>query len=275
MTATVRRQTLEEWFTDLQVTTIARHHAHVPFDMEVDVTPLARLYAAAGRRPPFTAIAVKGAGVLAMRHPQVNRIVLRAPFGTRVVQFDEAHVNIPIAIQRDGRRHLTATVVRNADQLDIETIGERLQAARERPFSELPIARRLATQKNTPLQRALLGARHFAAYAVPALYAKHGGGISVSSVVRPAHPGVLLRTPSFGPTAFTICPGTVRESGGRTILHVGIGYDHAALAGADAVACAEAFGALLAEGDPQLFGPRDAVAHTTGRASRELPPITA
>jgi hypothetical protein len=90
--------------------------------------------------------------------------------------------------------------------------------------------------------------------------------MSVSSLVREARPGVVARIPSYGPTAFTICPGALRVDGARTVLQIGIGYDHVALGGRDAVDCAEAFGALLTEGEPLYFGPRNEAAPPSHRA---------
>jgi hypothetical protein len=252
---TVREQTLEEWFSDYQLRALMRDHAFVPIDLEVDVTRVVRAYEAEGGRAPLLAIVIKAAALLAWRHPEVNRAVLRTPLGTRVVQFEEAHVNVPVRVTHAGKEHVSATVVRGAHRLSVAEIVEHLQSARRRPIDELPIARRFARGTNTLADRLALRARHFCAYSVPAFYERYGGGISVSSVLRPAPAGVVARIPSLGPTAFTFCPGPVRDDGRRVSFHIGLGYDHAALPGLDALRCADAFGALLVEGAQALFGP--------------------
>jgi pyruvate/2-oxoglutarate dehydrogenase complex dihydrolipoamide acyltransferase (E2) component len=261
----IRTLTPEEWFTDYQLRAIARAHTHVPIDLEVDVTRLVRAYAEAGRRAPLTAIVVKSAAMLAARHPEVNRAVLRTPVGTRLVQFEDVNVNFPLVLRDAGQEVLSATVLRHANVSSIERIVADIEKARSRTIASLPIARRLARDKCTIFDRAVLRARHFLAYSVPSVYAKYAGGISVSSLVRRAPPGVTLRVPSYGPTAFTICPGALRTTARHSILHVGIGYDHAALAGRHAVRFAEELASSLVGGDGAIFGPP----RTTGHGSKQ------
>jgi hypothetical protein len=265
---TIRAQSLEEWFTAYQLRAIAARAFHLPIDLEIDVTRITRAFAAQGRRAPLTAVVIKAAALLAAKHPEVNRAVLHTPIGARVVQFDQAHVNVPVAIDHDGKRLLTGLVIRQADSLSVDAIVTRLREARHRKLDELPIARRLARGGNNVLQRAALRATHFLAYSVPPFYASRGGGISVSSLLRPATEGVITRMPSYGPTAFSLCPGVLREQRGKSILYMGIGYDHVALPGYDAVRCADALGALLTQGELAHFGPTDAtLARRDDRAS--------
>ncbi|HVH44620.1 MAG TPA: hypothetical protein VM925_19835 [Labilithrix sp.] len=249
----VRQQTLEEWFTDYQLRAIAKRQFHLPIDVEVDVTRLVDRYS--GRRPPMTALVIKAAAMLAARHPAANRAVLRTPVGTRVVQFEHGHVNMPVLMGHDGKEFLSAVVIRHADRLSIGDIEGEIQRARQRPIEDLPILRLLASERATFVAKTSLRFRHALAYSMPRLYERHGGGISVSSLVRSAPANVTVRMPSYGPTAFTICPGSLRSDAGKSVLFVGIGYDHVALTGREAVRLADVFGSYLAEGDPALFGP--------------------
>ncbi len=254
---TIRKQNLEEWFTQYQLTALQREHFFIPYDMEIDVTRLTEAYAAAGERAPLTAIVVKAAACVARERPEINRAVLSTLFGTRVVQFSEAHVNVPVMMEHEGAMHLSATVLRSADSLSIEQIIQALRSAQQRKLQDLPIGRHFIKNENTLRRRLELRIRHAAAYAVPQFYERFGGGISVSSLVRAAPAGVLSRIPSYGPTAVSLCPGVVRTDGrGRTVMFMSAGYDHYALPGVQVVSALERLGELLVHGDPALFGPR-------------------
>jgi hypothetical protein len=266
---TVRKQTLEEWFTQHQLATLSREHFYIPCDLEIDVTEVVRLYEVQGQRAPITAIVVKAAGLLAMARPCVNRVVLKTALGTRVVQFEQAHVNMPVRMDHAGESFLSATVIKHADRLSVAEIVAKIREAQQRNVHELPIGKLFVKNENTLLNRVQLRARHALAYGVPSLFEKHAGGISVSSLLRREKPGVLVRMPSYGPTALSLCPGTLRStSDGRSMLFLGVGYDHFALPGRELVEALDHLGSLLAEGDPAHFGP----AATEVPATSSTPP---
>ena len=238
----IRRQTLTEWFTDYQLMKLSQHHHYVPIVCKVDITAATKRYEAQGQRIPLTAIVIKAAAMLARNRPEVNCALIRAPWGSRVVQFEDVHVNVPVFVEIDDKKILSATVVRNADRLSLGEIQNALRAARDRTPEQLPIARRLARNQNSLATRLLLKTMYFAAYHLPGVFFKHAGGISVSSLIRlheAQDPGIVTHV-GFGPTAFSICPGLTETSQeGRKLLHIGIGCDHSALAGLSAVTAAD------------------------------------
>jgi hypothetical protein len=244
---TIRPQTLEEWFSQHQLSALTRSHFYLPYDMEIDVSRIVEHYARTGQRAPMTALVIKAAALAARTHPEINRAVLSTPLGTRVVQFDDVHVNVPVLASHAGQEHLSATVIKHADRVAVADIVAALRAARERKLEDLPIGRKFIKNENTLRNRLELRLRHAVAYSVPALYQKFGGGISVSSLLREKREGVLLRIPSFGPTAMCLCPGTVRSEHGRSTLFMGVGYDHFALTGIQSVRALEHLGQLLVE----------------------------
>jgi hypothetical protein len=76
----------------------------------------------------------------------------------------------------------------------------------------------------------------------------------VSSLVRTLPPGVRLRIPSFGPTAFTFAPGQLEaRPGGRHVLAIGVGYDHYAFGGIACVRYLDALGEILSAEDVTPF----------------------
>lgn len=251
---TVRRQTLEEWFSQYQLAALLRGHFYIPYDMEIDVTKIVAAYEGSGARAPLTAIVIKAAALAARAYPEINRAVLATPLGARVVQFEDVHVNVPVLSTHDGKEHLTATVVKHADRLNVQQIVDHLRQAQARPLQNLPIGRKFIQNDNTLRHRLELRIRHALAYGIPALYEKFGGGISVSSLLRPQQEGVLLRVPSFGPTAISLCPGAVRTAHGRSTLFLGVGYDHYALTGAQSIRALEHLGQILVEGKLSELG---------------------
>ncbi len=252
---TIRTQTLEEWFSQYQLRALARDHFYIPYDMEIDVSRIVDRYARVGQRAPVTAIVIKAAALAARQHPEINRAVLSTPFGSRVVQFEDVHVNLPVLAVHAGHEHLSATVIKHVDRMSVQDIVEEVRHAKARPLEDLPIARMFIGNRNTLRNRVALRLRHAAAYSVPALYQGFGGGISVSSLVRSKSEGVLLRIPSYGPTAVSLCPGALRTEHGRSTLFMGVGYDHFALTGMQSVRALEHLGQILVAGEASQFGP--------------------
>jgi hypothetical protein len=246
----IRRQTLEEWFLVHQLRHAARHHFHLPLFVEADVSALAQAW---GASPPWSAILVKALALTARLHPSINRAVFRTFWGTRVADFDDVRVNLPVLVTDDaGRAHLSATVVERADARNIREIRELLRAARARRPADLPIGRLFVANRNTFFNRLRLRLIHFAVYNLPHLYVrKGGGGLSVSSLLSLAEPGFRGWAMSYGPTAFTaIAISVTEEPDGRTVMRVGVGYDHFALPGHEALSALRTLARVLAASDP-------------------------
>lgn len=228
----VRRQTLSEWFLDHQLRSMEREHFHIPMHLEIDVSPLEAHYTALGERVPVTALVVRALAVVAEAHPHINRTVFRTPLGTRVVDFDHIDVNVPVMMERDGQFILSAVVVQDANTKSVSTIRDEVRAARQRDIDALPIAKLMVKNRNNAINRTRLRLLHWAVWRLPWLYERHrGGGLAVSSLVRGHTPGFSGTAVSRGPNAVTLGIWGL-ESGPRTLLRVGVGFDHCAMDGA-------------------------------------------
>ncbi len=243
----IRALTLEEWFTGHQLRAIARRHFHLPIVTSVDVSETARAYAAAGAKPPWTALVVRAAARLAVEVPEVNRLLFDTLWGPRLVEPSYVAVNVPVILSHEGRPVLSAAVIREPGQRPLAEVQAELRAARSKVVAEQPIGRMFVDNRNTLLARTRLRLVHWVVWHFPSLYLKHGGGgISVSSLMLHNQPQVRIWAPSYGPTAFTICVTGVHQAGDQTTLHLGIGYDHLALSGERAAAAVVALAGILA-----------------------------
>ncbi len=229
----VRRQNLEEWFTDHQLQALHRNHFHIPAHLDFDVSKLVAAYAEQDRRLPITAVMVKAMALLAKKHPEVNRTIFRTFLGTWVVEFDHIDVNVPVMIEHEGRRVLSATVVKDADTKTVAQINDEVKVASQRNLADLPIGSHFIANRNNLWNRTKLRLIHWAVWNLPWLYlSKRGGGMAVSSIVQPTAPGFQLRVVSRGPHVWTIGLWTLEaDENGRHILRAGVGYDHSALGG--------------------------------------------
>ena len=228
----VRRQTLSEWFLDHQLRSVEREHFHIPMHLEIDVSALEAHYTTHGERVPVTAVVVRALAIVAERYPHINRTVFRTPLGTRVVDFDHIDVNVPVMMEHEGQLILSAVVVTDANTKSVSEIRDEVRAARKREIQSLPIARLMVNNRNTPLNRTRLRLLHWAVWRLPWLYEhQRGGGLAVSSLVRGHTPGFSGTAVSRGPNAVTLGIWGL-ESGERTLLRVGVGFDHCAMDGA-------------------------------------------
>lgn len=244
----IRRQTLEEWFLVHQLHHLSRRHFFLPLHVEADVTEVAARW---GGAPPYTAVLVKALAMTARAHPAINRAVFRTFWGTRVVDFDDVRVNLPVLVSdAQGRTHLAATVIDRADERPVEAIREALRAARARRSEDLPIGRVFVANRNTLWNRLRLRLIHFVVWNAPGLYVrKGGGGLGVSSLLLLAEPDFAGWAMAYGPTAFTAISCSVTPEAGRVRMRVGVGYDHYALPGHEALAAVRTLGRVLAAGE--------------------------
>ncbi|MBI5201374.1 MAG: hypothetical protein HY925_07295 [Elusimicrobia bacterium] len=248
----IRRQSLHEWFLDYQLRHEWKRRFYNPVSVDVDVTSLAEAYEARGRDVPWSAIVVKAAGLLAQRHPEVNRVVFRTFYGARVVDFDRITVNFPVLYPRDGESILGAIAIPEPQSLSVDQIRDHIRSGRRRKLEDTKVAR-WVLGKNTFLNRLRLRAIHGAVNHFPRLYLKFGGGgVSVTSLLFLSDEDVKLRVTPYGPTAMTIGAITVsKEPDGRRLLRLGIGFDHTAVRGDQAVAAIQTMARLLQSPEPE------------------------
>lgn len=157
-----------------------------------------------------------------------------------------------IRLQENGRTHLSATVVPNADELPVPAIQSHISDALKRPFSETRIGPMLVGHKNTFLRRLMLRVLHFVIYNFPRFYvSKGGGGISVSSLLNHQDPDFDFRPVAFGPTALTFCMTTVKKNeDGRSIMKIGVGWDHRCGGGNEYIEALKGLSHIMAAKDP-------------------------
>jgi hypothetical protein len=251
----IRRQTLEEWFLSYQLKSLHKTHFHLPFSLDVDITNIENAYQGRPKGPPYTAIVVKGVGLLAEHYPFVNRMLFNTFYGTRVVDFPYVNVNMPIIQSENGNTHLSATVVPDANKQTVAQIQSHLAQALKKNFTETRIGPLIVGRKNTFFRRFVLRVLHFAIYNFPKFYLKkRGGGISVSSMLNHQDPEFDFRPIAFGPTALTFCMTTVKHTDdGRSILKIGVGWDHRCGGGNEIAEALKGLSTILAAKEPALL----------------------
>lgn len=247
----IRKPTLDEWFLDYQLRKAARGHFFLPIAADVDATPIAAAYEARGVKPPWTAIVVKAAALMTERHPLLNRAIFHTFYGTRIVEFERVVVNLPVMLKENGQSVLGAVPIAEPQRMSMEELQGVIKAGRSRPIAETKVSKYLL-QPNTFLNRARLRAIHFVVYNFPALYVRMGGGgVSVSSILNLSADDFHCRVTSYGLTALTIAAVSVStEADGRKLLRLGIGFDHSAQRGDEALAAVRTLCRVLQ--DPEL-----------------------
>ena len=244
---TIRKLTLEEWFTRHQLRAIARRHVHLPIAMSVDVSATVRHYAAQSARPPWTALVVQAAAQVARQVPEANRLLFDTLLGPRLVEPPYVAVNVPVILLHEGKPHLSAVVLREPGTKSLAEVQAELRAARDKRLADQPIGRLYIDGRNTLLRRLRLRLVHWAVWHLPSLYLRHGGGgISVSSLMLHSRPELRIWAPSYGPTALTICVTGLNHHGDGATLQLGVGFDHLALSGERAAAAVVLLSELLA-----------------------------
>lgn len=251
----IRKPTLEEWFLKYQLHHVRNRHFHIPVALNADVTRLERHFHEKGEKPPYTPILIKALALLAVQKPHINRVVFSTFYGDRIIDPDHVTVNVPIIRLIDGKSHLSATMIRDAHQLSLAEIRDRIRTDRDRPVDELPIARFVTRRRNVFWNRWMLKVLHFLIFNFPGLYEKRGGGgLSVSSLMNLQGRAEDVRPHAFGITAFTLCASNVVEVGnGRKTLKIGVGYDHYAFPGNEAVDAIQELGRILSGENPALL----------------------
>ena len=228
----LRKPTLDEWFNAYQLRELQKDGFFNPGMLELDISPVYKRHRAAGKRLSFPALVIKAYALAAREVPEINRAYLRTPWGERIADFDHVSVNVPIAMQENGRTYLSAIVVRNADQKSVSTISNEIDRARRRSIDETRLTKWVAKKPNRLIWRSLLKTMHFGAYRWPAWLASKGGGLSVSSLLDHKHQDSAFTAVSFGPTATTLLLSSIdANEAGECLLRLGVGLNHVAASG--------------------------------------------
>ncbi|MBK24941.1 MAG: hypothetical protein CME70_13155 [Halobacteriovorax sp.] len=249
----VRKASLEEWFLIYQLEKIKKGHFHLPFYMTVNISKLAKFYAEKEKKIPLTALMIKAAGLLAKKHPEVNRIVFKTFYGLRIFDPNYISVNLPIMIDVEGQRFLAATVIENVDKATISKINEEIKMALSQRLSDLKIGKYVYKKRNNFINRSRLKLIHFLINNFPKVYENFGGGaLAVSSLMNHNHEDFDMSMMAYGPTAFTICSCNHIKKKDEDFLKIGIAYDHFAFSGEKAIEASQYLSHILTgknEGD--------------------------
>lgn len=243
---TVRKPSLEEWFLMHQLEHIKKNHFHLPFNLTIDVTKLAKHYREKNLKMPITALMIKASALLARKVPEVNRVVFRTFYGTRILDPSYISVNLPIMIRSEEQNFLAATVINNVDQKSISQINEDIKKALGQKLSDLKIGKYVYKKKNSFYNRMRLRLVHFVVNNFPKIYENFsGGGLAVSSLMNHNHEDFDMSMMAYGPTAFTIGSCTLKEVKEKHFLKVGIAYDHFAFSGELAILASKELSMVL------------------------------
>ncbi len=122
----VRKLTLQEWFLRYQLKDIQKNHFNLPIWLSINVTRLTLLFTSKGQRVPYNSLIIKTIGLMAARHPEVNRMHYRGLFSLRVIEFQQISVNLPILYEFEEQKVLSATSVRDPHQVSWKEIQKKL-----------------------------------------------------------------------------------------------------------------------------------------------------
>ncbi len=249
----IRKPTLAEWFLSHQLRAIKKNQFHLPISIPIDVTRLRRHYTELGKSPPYTALIVKAIALMARKYPVVNRMGFAGLGGRRILEFDHISVILPIVMDFDGNRLLSAAAIRHADQLSVTEIRKEIQKAKDRKITELPVGKFILNRNNHLVNRLCLRFVHFLAYRLAFLQEQRGGGLAFSSLLHLKSPTLALMPFSYGPTALTFCAVSIHEQAGRSELLMGVSFDHFVLGGEDAMIAVKHLSEILSGLDAAAF----------------------
>ncbi len=222
----VRRPTLDEWFLIHQLKKI-KNQLHLPLYIDLEITKLSKHFTSRNEKVPYTALLIKASSILLNECPYINKAVFHTFYGPRFVDIKYNSVNLPLFINKDGKRMLTGMTIENAYLKSLIEIQKEIKKAANKPISELPINKILHYGKNNFINRAKLRILYFLLYHFPKNYIKHKvGGISVSSIMNKSNPEVPLSMMAYSNTGLTISSCSEYKRNDKTFIKLGIAWDH-------------------------------------------------
>lgn len=249
----VRKLSLEHWFINYQLKAIQKSHMHLPGSIDVDVTTILQHLKTDRPATYLTSVVIKALGLVLETNPELNCIYADSVFGPRLICPDYVAINVPVRVQVGDKHVLSAHVVKAPQSKSITEIRDELKATRFSGLEKRPIARFVSTKSNNFVNRSLLKMLHFVAYNFPNLYvSRGGGGASVSSLLYEGKDASPMTTTAFGPTGFTCVLTSTWSEGSRTLLRIGVGFDHLIGSGELAVVFGKKLAAVLNGDDVAL-----------------------
>ena len=255
--AKIRRLTLGEWFLNYQLSHSWFSYHHLPFHLDIDVTPLVERAESLGYRFSPTATVVKAAALLLKERPQLNRMLFHTLTGMRIAEFETIRVNMPVVIENNNDPVLSAMVFEGLLDKTVPEIHQEIRAFSQSDLSDKPIGRFVNSRGNHWWNRLFLRFIHFVAHRIPKAYATKGGGISVTSLMRRNVQGIVMRGTAIGQTALTFLVNNLQKTPeGRYILYVGVDNNHSVLEGDEYSEACSVFAQIIGEPDLDLFYPK-------------------
>ena len=246
----IRKPTVDEWFLALQLKSIKKGF-HLPFYLEADITRIVEKLDSRDK-VPYTAILMKAASHLIHQMPEVNKAIVHSVCGVKIIEPSYNSVNLPLELMIDGKKMLTGITIRDAYKKSFKEINEEIKSAKNKTLNDLPLNRIVHGPGFEYVKKLKLWLIHFLLNNFPRLYLKKGGGgISVSSLMNLASPGVDVHMNAYGMTTLTISSCFVEKREGRDIMKVGFAFDHLVVHGSQGVKAATELVKILQ--NPELF----------------------
>ena len=220
----VRRLSLEEWFTYYQLRQINRRHFHLSSWVEADMS---KLQAAYGQEHfPLSFILIKALALTLKYEPDVNRQLVYTFWGApRMRQAEGCSVNVPVRLNYAGQDYISLAIVRQADQKSVAQIKAEIKAFYGTPAQDLPVGKYVIGKKNTLFNRSRLKLLHWVVNHFPSLHDQHEvGTASLSSLLNLEHAGTAVCVMGRGPGSLSITASHFDSQTGRVML--GLAWDH-------------------------------------------------
>jgi len=226
MSKEIRCLSLDEWFLCKQLEKI-NHGFHLPMQVEVDITSFINSYKEQNKKPPITALLIKASSQLIKECPDYNKVYFNTLFGRKVVMPSYNSVNVPIELSLNGKQVISATSIKDAYLKSYEEINAELKNEKNKTLEQLPVNKLIHGSGLKFIRKLKLRMILFLFLNCPHLYVKNkGGGISVSSLFTGNPENKSMEVMAYGMTSFTLCSATIIEQNGRSILKLGIGFNH-------------------------------------------------
>ena len=253
--ATVVKPSLEEWAAIYLHRKVWSQGFFVPASVDVDVTPIVERFSGSATPAPFAAILLKAIALMGARNPSVNQMVFNTFYGTRVLKMGKVSVSLPMTFTEDGRTRARIEVIESPHELSLAEIRDRIRKLKVRELSPSSLFRFCADRPNTLLNRLRIKLMVTLLFQFPGLVAKRGGAaLALSSLLHLGEEGFQLRATALSPCALSFSVGALyRSNEGRSILPLGICYNHLACRGDEAYAAVKDLWSILTGRGPGGF----------------------
>jgi hypothetical protein len=227
--AKIIRPSLHDWFVSYAQARVWKEHCHLPGLIDIDVTRIARAFEP-GERVPYVVFVIRALALAAEKNPAINRLFFNTLTGSRVLQLSRADVSMPVHYVAGGRTYIKQVRFFGAASLSTDEIREKIRQAKQDTKPPRILGPLNLGSANHFVNRTLLRVLYFLLSRFPSLYAKAGGtALAVTSVTTVTGGGFQPRLVAYGAGAATLCISGVEDlPDGRTILHLGFGWDHQA-----------------------------------------------